>query len=272
MIDASDHLPIKPDRLLSTLEQLLAIEATDLEAALQRAADLVGEVLGADAISVFVYDAESESLVLRGMSGTPLAKRQRAIGMDRLRLVEGGRAVEVFRTGVSHRSGRTDKDPQELPALTSKLGVRSAVIVPVQVGGQPRGVLAALSVQPERFRDEDREFLEAVSRWISMVMHRAELTEALLSQADMRGGRAGLDGQLRHLTPRQLEVALLIANGYTNRQIAQKLVLTSGTVANHVAQTLERLGLDTRVQVAALIAELGLHRTTDDRPISEPAS
>jgi DNA-binding NarL/FixJ family response regulator len=52
------------------------------------------------------------------------------------------------------------------------------------------------------------------------------------------------------LTPRQREIAALIALGYTNQRIADALVLTPGTVANHVQHILERLDLRSRTQVA----------------------
>jgi len=52
------------------------------------------------------------------------------------------------------------------------------------------------------------------------------------------------------LTPREQEVARLIARGYGNREIAEVLVLTPGTVANHVAHILEKLELSSRVQIA----------------------
>ena len=91
------------------------------------------------------------------------------------------------------------------------------------------------------------------------MLHRTELAQAVVEQAEARGRRQALEAMLEQLTPRQLEVAVLIANGYSNQQIAERLVLTSGTVANHVAQLLERLGMDSRAQVAALIGELGLH-------------
>jgi DNA-binding NarL/FixJ family response regulator len=57
------------------------------------------------------------------------------------------------------------------------------------------------------------------------------------------------------LTPRQREIARLIACGRTNRQIAQELVITVGTAANHVAQVLDRLGLENRAQLAAWAVE-----------------
>jgi DNA-binding CsgD family transcriptional regulator len=52
------------------------------------------------------------------------------------------------------------------------------------------------------------------------------------------------------LTERQMEIADLIARGYTNVQIADALVLTPGTVANHVQHILERLNVRSRTQVA----------------------
>jgi predicted ATPase/DNA-binding CsgD family transcriptional regulator len=66
------------------------------------------------------------------------------------------------------------------------------------------------------------------------------------------------------LSPRQLEVAALIARGLTNRQIADELVITEGTAANHVKAILAGLGLESRVQVAVWAIERGLR----ERPTS----
>ena len=61
------------------------------------------------------------------------------------------------------------------------------------------------------------------------------------------------------LTARECEVATLIAHGYTNRRIAAKLVIAEGTVANHVVNILNRLGVNSRAQIAVWAAEHGLH-------------
>lgn len=53
------------------------------------------------------------------------------------------------------------------------------------------------------------------------------------------------------LTRRQREVAVLIARGLSNAQIAEELVVTPGTAANHVEHILRRLGCRSRAQVAA---------------------
>lgn len=53
------------------------------------------------------------------------------------------------------------------------------------------------------------------------------------------------------LTQREAEVAALIAQGRTNREIAGSLVITEGTAANHVQHILNKLGLNSRAQIAA---------------------
>jgi len=60
------------------------------------------------------------------------------------------------------------------------------------------------------------------------------------------------------LTPRQREVAALIARGLTNQQIADRLVLTKGTVANHVEHILARLSSSSRTQIAVWAVQQGL--------------
>jgi len=57
------------------------------------------------------------------------------------------------------------------------------------------------------------------------------------------------------LTARESEVALLIARGYGNRQIAEQLVVARGTVANHVAHILDKLGFHSRTQIAGWAVE-----------------
>ena len=63
------------------------------------------------------------------------------------------------------------------------------------------------------------------------------------------------DGADSILSRREQEVALLIAQGMSNRQIAEQLVITEGTAANHVNHILSKLGLNNRAQVAAWVAE-----------------
>ena len=52
------------------------------------------------------------------------------------------------------------------------------------------------------------------------------------------------------MTKREREVIELIADGFTNKEIAQKLHLSTYTVKSHVHNILEKLSLRTRVQIA----------------------
>ena len=52
------------------------------------------------------------------------------------------------------------------------------------------------------------------------------------------------------MTKRERQVIALIADGNTNKEIAQKLHLSTYTVKSHVHNILEKLALNTRVQIA----------------------
>ena len=58
------------------------------------------------------------------------------------------------------------------------------------------------------------------------------------------------------LTPREREVADLVANGLSNRQIAEALVITEGTAEVHIKRILSKLGFRSRSQVAVWANEL----------------
>jgi DNA-binding NarL/FixJ family response regulator len=53
------------------------------------------------------------------------------------------------------------------------------------------------------------------------------------------------------LTPQELAVLALVAEGMTNRQIAVKLYLGEGTVRNYVSSVLAKIGVSNRAEAAA---------------------
>jgi pimeloyl-ACP methyl ester carboxylesterase len=59
------------------------------------------------------------------------------------------------------------------------------------------------------------------------------------------------------LTPRQREVAALVAEGLSNREIADRLVITERSAESHVERIRLRLGFKSRAQVAAWVARGG---------------
>lgn len=62
--------------------------------------------------------------------------------------------------------------------------------------------------------------------------------------------------QVTPLTDREREVAVLIADGRSNQEIADKLVISRRTAEGHVNRILRKLGFDSRSQVAAWAAQV----------------
>jgi DNA-binding CsgD family transcriptional regulator len=71
----------------------------------------------------------------------------------------------------------------------------------------------------------------------------------------LRAGAAAEERGDGLLSPREVQVAELIAQGLTNPAIARRLYLTRPTVASHVAHILAKLGFSSRTQIAAWVAQ-----------------
>ena len=56
------------------------------------------------------------------------------------------------------------------------------------------------------------------------------------------------------LARREAEVARLVADGLSNKQIGARLFISERTVENHVGSILNKLGFNSRVQIAGWIA------------------
>lgn len=57
-----------------------------------------------------------------------------------------------------------------------------------------------------------------------------------------------------HMTPRELEVARLLAYGASNKQIAQRLDLSDFTVRDHVSCLLRKFEVDSRAGLAVVLS------------------
>lgn len=60
------------------------------------------------------------------------------------------------------------------------------------------------------------------------------------------------------LTPRELEVLRLVAEGRSNREIAQQLFLSEGTVKIHVSHIMAKLSMDRRTELVRYAFRRGL--------------
>ncbi len=224
-------------RLLATLERLLEIEATEVRSALHEASDLVSEALDADKVDVFLYEDASDSLVAVGTSNTALGRRQHAIGMDRLPLANGGRTTEVYQSGQPYITRQADEDPGVLRGLVDGLGIRSMMLVALEIGGEIRGVLSATSIALDSFTDDDLTFLQAVARWIGALVHRAELVEHIARDSAEQARRSTAEELVtvlahdlnNHFTPLKLRLDVMARRASQEHREADLVHLREAT-------------------------------------------
>ncbi|GHO80887.1 hypothetical protein KSD_86580 [Ktedonobacter sp. SOSP1-85] len=236
----------RQEQQLAALEGLLELPATNVKVTLNQATSLIAEVLSADKVDIFFHDPTNETLVAFGTSDTPMGRKQRSIGMDRLPLANGGRTVEVFLTGTPFIAHHTDQDPEELVGLKTGLGVKSQMATVFEVETLRRGVLLVVSSRPEFFSEQDLRFLEAIARWIGIVIHRAELTERLKHEAVEQGRRLAAEELLtimahdlrNYLTPLKGRIELLQRRAQREEREQD---LRDVSAVNHTLGLLERV-------------------------------
>ncbi|PZF99163.1 response regulator transcription factor, partial [Nonomuraea aridisoli] len=72
------------------------------------------------------------------------------------------------------------------------------------------------------------------------------------SRAAPDGGRSGSDGPL---TRREAQIARLVAQGMTNKEIAASLVIAQRTAEGHIEHILTKLGFNSRAQIAVWVGQ-----------------
>ena len=73
------------------------------------------------------------------------------------------------------------------------------------------------------------------------------------ARAEVRGPASGDDAGVGSLTKRELEIAELVTDRLTNRQIAERLFLSKKTIESHMRNIFVKLGASSRVEVARII-------------------
>jgi len=87
-----------------------------------------------------------------------------------------------------------------------------------------------------------------------------DLTDALARMVQGDTNVVDEEGPFSELTPREMEILCLLAEGQSNKLIARNLGISDGTVKLHVKAILRKLGIHSRVEAAVIAVEQGLRK------------
>ena len=104
-------------------------------------------------------------------------------------------------------------------------------------------------------RGADSDLIDAIRTVADGRTFLTSRTQGTLMRQWLEDGRTGPRDDL---TPRELEVVKLIAEAYTNRQIAEALSLSEKTVESHRGNVLAKLGMRDRVELVRYAIRRGL--------------
>jgi predicted ATPase/DNA-binding CsgD family transcriptional regulator len=131
--------------------------------------------------------------------------------------------------------------------LWDAAGASIATLLPELVGEHDKAVAAAGAALG------DQAYAAAFRRGRQMPLAQA-LNDAEHTRRSTRSGQVNAGGA-GSLTSREEEIAGLLAQGLSNKAIAKSLVIAQRTAETHVANVFVKLGLTSRSQVAAWVAE-----------------
>jgi DNA-binding NarL/FixJ family response regulator len=141
-------------------------------------------------------------------------------------------------------------------------------ILIVTLSEDPDYLLEALRAGAAGYVLKDASRREVVAAVRQVLSGESPLDPRLAAQLIRRiASHAKDEPAVRHgdaLTPRELEVLRLVAEGKTNSEIAQTLYVSVGTVKADVERIIDKLGVSDRTQAAVRAVELGYIRPSPE--------
>jgi DNA-binding NarL/FixJ family response regulator len=203
------------------------------------------------------------------------------------RLPEGSLLNRIPALELLVRARAALREPEAAAAAYDELGRSAELIGTPYVDGRARLANAELLMAQGKHQEARRAFEDALDGFAEVgapydaALARLGLAQALAglgrNEAAAAAAQAARDefaalgaareavraeAPLTHrasdLTPRELEVLRLVAQGFSNDEIADRLFLSPHTVHRHVANTRTKLGLRSRAAVVAYAARIGL--------------
>ena len=123
-----------------------------------------------------------------------------------------------------------------------------------------KGVICSVS---EQFNTLSRCIKQV---YAGQVWANSSQLQEVLEELTRRAPARVISGTARLLTRREEEIAHLVQDGMTNRQIAIELRLSEHTVRNNLFRIFDKLGVSTRVELALYVFNHSLSAPNDGAP------
>ncbi|WP_045729040.1 MULTISPECIES: response regulator [unclassified Xanthomonas] len=133
-------------------------------------------------------------------------------------------------------------------------GTKVIIVSVLEDGPLPRRLLEAGAYGYLGKASDAQELLRAVRDVAMGKRYLGANIAQNLALANLEGGGSPFDA----LSPRELEVALLLTRGLRQEDIAKRLSLSAKTVNTHKARLFEKVGIQDNIALARLAAQYGL--------------
>lgn len=245
----------------------LALDECDVEAARDAAERLVRTVDGA---GPWQRARAHEILVRAQLSlGEAEAARGSLAQLRKLAEMAGTDAIRSYASMadglVAAANGELSAARQSLEDAVQRFTDSGAPFETARTRLELAGTLAALG----RPQSASSEAAEALTILAPLGAADAERAQALLERVQHHPGyrNAGPSADVAALSPRELEVLGLLADGRSNREMAQELFLSIRTVERHVSTIYRSLGVSGKTaRTAAVIAAVKAGLSAAPRP------
>lgn len=220
-------------------------QSLHLDDVLESLLDVAASVLHFDQAAVAMLDPPGERLVVRASRGMNTDMLSDGLGADETQ------AVRDTLTGgaVAIEDARTDtRLSPHLRALAEREGTRSAISVPIRLGGQVFGIFAIAYRQPRAFGDAQKRLVMALGQRTALAVQNARLFEQA-QQAAVLEERQRLARELHDAVTQSLFSASLLADvlprlfernpAEASRRLDELRTLTRGALAEMRALLVE---------------------------------
>lgn len=208
------------------------------------------ERLSADAIAIPLLDPSSDRPIVLGIASMQ-TYRQNVYSAETVQ------AFQILARSVLVALARESEDVARQQSLFADDPLAAGSVVSVADIIENFGhTLGDLRRRIDTMIKQDMLSAEAVRRELVDVRDLCERGQAEMTDLFMV---PSLDGQalLDKLTPREREIAGLIAGELTNEEIAVRLAISEPTVKTHVTRILKKFGVKQRAAVAAKLRPFG---------------